>query len=69
MPKHKSTPESLLQRLHDLQWDIYNYQSKMEDKGHAIIAELAGESGFERDVSQHKMQMIIDVLNKTQPIN
>lgn len=64
MRKRISTPESLLQRLHDLQWDIYNYQSKMEDKGNHVIAELIGESAFELDVAQHKMQMAIDLLNK-----
>ena len=56
MRKRKSTPESLLQRLHNLQWDIYNFQSKMEDKGHTKIAELIGESAFELDISKNKME-------------
>lgn len=43
-------------RLRNLQFDIYNFQSELEDLGLQSHAELAGESGFELDVSKDKMK-------------
>lgn len=60
--KRKSRPESLLQRLNDLQWAIYCYQTALENKGQAELAELAGESAFELDVAKQKMEEIIYAL-------
>lgn len=70
----KRKAEKLLQRLHDLQFVIYNFQSDLEDKAdnfksekkqeqYKKAAECAGESGFELDVSKSKMEDVIKILS------
>lgn len=45
----------LERRLRNLQFDIYNFSSELEDLGLKKSEELASESGFELDESQRKM--------------
>jgi hypothetical protein len=62
--KRKSKHDALLQRLHDLQWDLYKFQEQLQDKKHHKIAELIGESALELDFSQNKLQMAIELINQ-----
>ena len=69
----KSRAKTLLNRLHTLQSAIYYYQSDLEEKAESVkselkkkkyleCAQLAGDSGFELDISQVKMQNLIETL-------
>lgn len=72
----KRRAASLKNRLHNLQADIYNFASDLEDQANNNLndkvgacllkySELASESGFELDVSHQKMGEIIDHATQT----
>jgi hypothetical protein len=65
----KRKAESLLKRLHRLQSSIYDFCSELEDKGYPYLSELASESAFELDVSQSKMNEIINAIETSKPTN
>lgn len=44
------------EKLRNLQFEIYSFQTELKDFGLTSFAELTGESGFELDVSQDKMK-------------
>jgi len=58
----KTKAKKLLDRMFDLQSDIYNLQSIMEERNRTKEAELIGASGLELDEAMNILKSAIDVL-------
>ena len=61
----KKEAEQLLKELEDLQFRIYQFQSKLEDDLNYDASKLAGDSAFELDQAQFKMRDCIGKLKKS----